>query len=240
MLVTLIPQLTKHTVLLMPVALHLRAICQLLVITDGIANGACHIVCVSFMDRALGEELWKPEMQIHEYCLTLGIIQGTNDSNKRSLSAQVFPQPSFQGELCFHVCRKLVFVSQGKSLRGFPGQSGNQARGHLLIVSACKRFSEVFLLRCETVFRGKREISQRFSFQGFAPRIVLGFYLGSSPRTRPGKDQDRARTGSGQGQDRVRTGSEQGQDRITPGVSGLLFQGQGSNTCFEQGGPTPH
>ena len=29
MLVTLIPQLTKHTVLLMPVALHLRAIRQL-------------------------------------------------------------------------------------------------------------------------------------------------------------------------------------------------------------------
>ena len=29
MLITLIPQLTKHTVLLMPVALHLRAICQL-------------------------------------------------------------------------------------------------------------------------------------------------------------------------------------------------------------------
>ena len=29
MLVTLIPQLTKHTVLMMPVALHLRAICQL-------------------------------------------------------------------------------------------------------------------------------------------------------------------------------------------------------------------
>ena len=129
MLVTLIPQLTKHTVLLMPVALHLRAICQLLVITDGIANGACHIICVSFMDRALGEELWKPEMQIHEYCLTLGIIQGTNDSNKRSLSAQVFPQPSFQGELCFHVCRKWVFVSCGKSLRGFPWQVRKSSPG---------------------------------------------------------------------------------------------------------------
>ena len=47
MLVTLIPQLTKHTVLLMPVALHLRAICQLLVITDGIANGAaCYHRCL--------------------------------------------------------------------------------------------------------------------------------------------------------------------------------------------------
>ena len=65
MLVTLIPQLTKHIVLLIPVALHLRAICQLLVITDGIANGACHITCVSFMGRALGEELWKSEVQIH-------------------------------------------------------------------------------------------------------------------------------------------------------------------------------
>ena len=240
MLVTLIPQLTKHTVLLMPVALHLRAICQLLVITDGIANGACHIICVSFMDRALGEELWKPEMQIHEYCLTLGIIQGTNDSNKRSLSAQVFPQPSFQSELCFHMCRKLVFVSCGKSQRFSLAGPEIKPGGIYALFLVVPWFSEVFLLRCETVFRGKREISQRFSFQGFAPRIVLGFYLGSSPRTRPGKDQDRARTGSGQGQDRVRTGSEQGQDRITPGVSGLLFQGQGSNTCFEQGGPTPH
>ena len=168
------------------------------------------------------------------------LYRGQTTATKGHFQPRCFPSPHFRAN-CVSMCvENWLLCPKGNLSEVFPGQSGNQARGHLLIVSACKRFSEVFLLRCETVFRGKREISQRFSFQGFAPRIVLGFYLGSSPRTRPGKDQDRARTGSGQGQDRVRTGSEQGQDRITPSVSGLLFQGQGSNTCFEQGGPTPH
>ena len=171
MLVTLIPQLTKHTVLLMPVALHLRAICQLLVITDGIANGACHIICVSFMDRALGEELWKPEMQIHEYCLTLGIIQGTNDSNKRSLSAQVFPQPSFQGELCFHVCRKLAFVSQGKSLRGFPGSPEIKPGGIYLLFPLVNGFQRFSFCDAKRFSGAKGKSLRGFPFRVLRPEL---------------------------------------------------------------------
>ena len=78
MWVTLIPQLTKHIALLMPIALHLRAICPAACYHRWHCKWSCHITCMSFMDRALGEELWEAEVQIREDCLTLGIrVQAT-------------------------------------------------------------------------------------------------------------------------------------------------------------------
>ena len=135
MLVTLILQLTTHTVLLMPVALHLRAICHLLVITDAIANGAaCYRRCF----RA---------------DVSPALISGRT----------VFPCVS-KIDVCI-----LWEISQRFSLAGPAIKPG----GNYLLFLVIPWFSEVFLWRCETAFRGKWEISKRFSFQGFAPRVVL-------------------------------------------------------------------
>ena len=169
MLVTLIPQLTTHIVLLMPVALHLRAICHLLVITDGIANGAaCYHRC---------------------------------------FRADVSPA-LISGRIVFPCVSKMFLLCPvGNLSEVFPGRSGNQARGQLLIVFSYSM-----------VFRGfpfaMRNGFQRFSFaMGNLSEVFLsGFCAQSCSGILP----------------------------WYPCYLGVVFRGEGSNTCFEQGGPTPH
>ena len=125
MLVTLMPQLTTHTVLMMPVALHLRAICHLLVITDGIANGAaCYHRCfrADVSPALISGRTVFPCVSKIGFCVPREISQRFSPGSPEIKPGGIYLLfPLVNGFQRFSFCDAKRFSgAKGKSLRGFP------------------------------------------------------------------------------------------------------------------------